>query len=89
MKLKLWSSTALSSSAAGIDSIICDTIPLLTCEDRLFTVSVSPQAMQCRDKTKFCSTGNIEKSSLFGEVILAKHENHTPMIDGVATLSNS
>lgn len=65
---------------------VCDTHPpLAACKDRPFSL----KAVQCGDKAKYYCTGNIEKSSLFGEVILPKHKNHRPMIDGVAPLSNS
>lgn len=45
--------------------------------------------MQRGDKTKLYYIGNIEKSSLVGRRILSKHENHTAMIDGATTLSNT
>lgn len=81
--MKLWSSTA-----SGIVLIsVTPTLPWLPARTDPSRRAHSP--VQCGDKAKYYCTGNIEKSSLFGEVILPKHENHRPMIDGVAPLSNS
>lgn len=87
LNVKLRSSAALSPSVTGIVSAM-PTRPSPACKDTHFATR-SSLPRPCSVRTRLNYIGNIEKSSLFDKVILPKHENHTPMIDGAATRSNS